>query len=358
MRPEDISYQLLRLDPENPRVPEGTGRRQSELLQFIYDRGSLAELADSFLDNGYFAPERLVVRTDDDKYVVVEGNRRLATLMILHGVPEADGMRLTDEDPTDEQLERLEVIPCLVIEDGDLVEQYLAFRHIGGLKTWGPEAKARYIARMVSEAVERGESDVFRSVGRRVGSNAQGVRNPYLALSVLRYARDELSIPTEYVQYERFGVWVRCMNSVDIRGYMGLGDPRSYEEIESSLRGIQTEALSEIISDLTPRGIRKPVLQDSRDVTDYGRVLANPTARQVLRTHDDLEVAKQVIRQQSLADRIARVATNVDLLIAEINQLDNLAEEDSGHDLEREADHLAGAARTLRAGIRGLLGEP
>jgi hypothetical protein len=356
VRPELISVTLLRLDPDNPRLPEGVQRTPLAMLQYVYDRGSLAEIGESFLDNGYFQAERLVVRPENDHYVVVEGNRRLATLMVLHEFPEAEGMRVAEDDPTAAQLDRLRKIPCLVLEPGESVDTYLAYRHIGGLKTWSPEAKARFIKRMVEREVQTGVDNVFRAVGRRVGSNALGVRNPYLALAVLEHGRDELSIPTRFVQYERFGVWIRCMNSVDLRSFIHLGDPRTYEEVRGALDGLNPDALAELISDLSPRGSRKPVLRDSRDVTEYGRVVTNERAREVLRTHDDLEVAKQVVRQESLPDRVARVATEADLLMEEVNQLEVL-DEAFAHDLIREVNRLAGTARSLRAVVRELAGD-
>ncbi len=352
MKPDEIPLELLRLDPENPRVPEPVGRSQGELLQYIYDHGTLRELAESFIDNGYFEPDRLVVRRDGKNYIVVEGNRRAATLMILHALPDAEGMRLSDDPPTKQQLDRLTDIPCLVLAPGEPVETYLAYRHIGGLKTWSPEAKARYIKRLVKQSVEMGDDNVFRAVGRRVGSNAQGVRTPYLALAVLEHGRDELSIPTNFVQYDRFGVWIRCMTSVDLRSFINLGDPRTYEDVQAAVAGISVESLNELIADLSPRGAKKPVLQDSRDVTDYGRVIVDPRAYEVLRRHDDLEVAKQVIRQQSLPDRIARVATDLDLLMEEIYQVENLAGDPRSHDLQREADRVFGLARSLRAAVK------
>jgi hypothetical protein len=355
MKPDLLPIASLRLDPENPRIPEDVGRSVRNLLEYIYDRGSLTELAESMLDNGYFEAERLIVREDGDKFTVLEGNRRLATLMILHQVPEAEGMRLTDEEPTRQQLDRLSHIPCLILGDGEQVDTYLAYRHIGGLKTWSPEAKARFIKRLVRQSLASGDQNVFRSVGRRVGSNAQGVRTPFLALAVLETGRDEFSIPTRHVQYHRFGVWVRCMNSVDIRSFINLGDPRTYDEVIDALGAIRKEALAEVIADLTPRGKAKPVLQDSRDVTDYGRVITDKRAHEALRTHDDLEIAKQVIRQQSLPDRVSRVAAEVDLLMEEVYQLESLAEDERRHDLQREVDRLFGATRALRAAVRDLL---
>ena len=47
MKAEEIAVELIDLDPDNPRVPDYIGRTQADLLAYIYDRGSLSELADS-----------------------------------------------------------------------------------------------------------------------------------------------------------------------------------------------------------------------------------------------------------------------------------------------------------------------
>lgn len=237
-----ISVDKLRLDSENPRLPERLrGQAEPEMIAFLHEQGALEELAQSFLDNEFFQHEPLIIVPREgsaDLYTVVEGNRRLAALKILRRSPEAGEIRFTGIDPSAEQLDKLLEIPCFVTKR-ELVRTFLGFRHIGGLKTWPPEAKARYILAEVRRLVENENvSDHFRELGRRVGSNAQGVRNPYLAIRILLYAREEFGLPVNYVQEHRFGVWLRCMNSADIREYIGLAQVRTYEEIEEALRRI------------------------------------------------------------------------------------------------------------------------
>lgn len=147
---DELPVERLQLDPANPRVPATTGEPQLDLLSYFYQRGSLTELANSLLDNGFFTSEPLVVRAipGSKDYLVLGGNRRLATLMILHQRPLADGMRLTDEPPTEGQLGRLAVIPVLILNSDELVEQYLANQHTTGVTTWSAGRKARFIARL------------------------------------------------------------------------------------------------------------------------------------------------------------------------------------------------------------------
>jgi hypothetical protein len=79
----------LRLDPQNPRLgAEKIAKEfdQDSLLDAMRD-WELEELAESFLESGFFVQEALLVVREklDGKsaLVVVEGNRRLAALLYL-----------------------------------------------------------------------------------------------------------------------------------------------------------------------------------------------------------------------------------------------------------------------------------
>jgi len=52
----------LRLDDKNPRLPPSIqGKSQSDILKYLFDKGSLEELAHSFVDNGFFPHEPLAI---------------------------------------------------------------------------------------------------------------------------------------------------------------------------------------------------------------------------------------------------------------------------------------------------------
>src|SRR4051812_17983333 len=73
----------LLLDHRNPRLALVEDATQVDLLKALYEDESLDELVGSFIENGYFEEEPLVVVEEEEGYVVVEGNRRLATLKLL-----------------------------------------------------------------------------------------------------------------------------------------------------------------------------------------------------------------------------------------------------------------------------------
>ena len=352
-----IPFDRLLLDDENPRLPEGLrGASQSEILGFLHEQGVLEELAQSYLDNGFFRHEPLIVVQERGKkggkggYTVVEGNRRLAALKILHDSPEADDAGFFGIEPSSAQLETLFEIPCFLIPDRDQIHAYIGFRHIGGLKTWPPEAKARYLLTEVHRLVDEGFDDPFRELGRRVGSNAQGVRNPYLAIRILLYAREEFGLNVAYVQEHRFGVWLRCMNSADIRRYVGIRQARSYQEIEQALEGIDRGKLAEVLGDLeSKRGRSRAVLGDSRDVTVYGRALADERARATLRKTGDLSLARQVVEELDLEPRAQRLVESLQLFVEALSRAETV---DFSNSLLQATEELSRLARSARAVVK------
>ena len=216
-RPEErLAVQSLRLDPSNPRLPEHLrGADESELLKHLHATAALEELAKSFVDNGFFPHEPLIVsqRDDDRKHDVLEGNRRLAALKILLGLPDAkaSGVEfILDTPPTQEQLARLSRVPCVMVERREDVRGFIGFRHIGGIKAWGAEAKARYLLAEVRRVHDEDpQENAFAAVARAVGSSSQGVRNPYIAMRILIHGREHFGIDITAIQR----LQVRCLES-------------------------------------------------------------------------------------------------------------------------------------------------
>lgn len=342
----------LILDPENPRLPEAVPRDQASMLTWLFENSNPGELASSMLANGFFPHEPLIVipGSVDSSMIVVEGNRRLAALTILLGLPTAEeaGLDFTFEArPSADQLERLRVVECLVVADRDQVRKYLGFRHIGGVMPWSPEAKARYLQDEVSAAIADHSTNPFRDVGRRVGSNAAGVRGPYIALRLLQAANAEFGLATDYVRMQRFGVWSRLLNSPEIKNYIGFGDPRTLEEIESALPRLDAERLAEVLGDLAPApGAKRALLFDSRDATLYATIISNERAREVLRKHGDLALAKQTVDQALLPSRIASITNSVELILEEINR------GEIDEEVAEASRSLLNATRSLNATVR------
>ena len=143
----------LNLDPKNPRLGRDSitaNLNEAELLK-IMSTWALPELATSFLESGFFPQEALVVveeatNKQGKQLVVIEGNRRLATLKLLYAAANGNATsKLWQElavslSPTDELFTR---VPFIAVPSRKAVSAYLGFRHVSGIKEWRPAEKAR-----------------------------------------------------------------------------------------------------------------------------------------------------------------------------------------------------------------------
>ncbi len=326
---ENVEIGSLLLDPKNPRLPEELqGGDQQDILVYLFEYDVLTELADSYIANGFFPNEQIVVLPPDERgeRIVVEGNRRVGALKYLLHDAEAQAAGLpqhvTDPPVPSEILGKLRAVPAVEVVDRDELASYLGFRHIGGIKTWEPEAKARYLFHEVEKAKAGSDPDPFYTVGRRVGSNALGVRNAYHAYNTLRIARDDLGLRELATQVltMRFGVWTRLLGTANAPTYMGLAElGREYESVTTSTQGMSRKNTEAVLKDLTPQdGERKALLNDSRDATDYSAVLGSPAALEVLRQYRRLDLATEIARGSDFDSRLTRVLEGLQVATREV----------------------------------------
>jgi hypothetical protein len=349
---DGIPFEQLDLDAENPRLPESLqGGSSVDILEYLEANAALDELIQSFADNGFFQHEPLIgIKSGDGRVTVVEGNRRLAALKILLGSPEAEdlGLKPVLDAPLPPELRaELEVLPTYLVDDRDEVNKYLGFRHIGGIKTWSAEAKARYLM-LEADRVADSADNPFLEVARRIGSNSQA----YTAIRTLRHAHEEFGVDINDVLFRRFGVWSRCMTAVNVRHYIGLDGQRDYWSVVEEIESLEREPITEVIDDLSARGDRPPVLYDSRDVTVYGKVLQHEHARKVMRRYRSLDVARQIVELAELPLRIDNLREQV--IIAR----DEAERAEWSQELHDAAEALYKAGRALWRAVQDLAEDP
>lgn len=350
---EKVEVASLLLDPENPRLPEDLqGAEQPEILAYLFEHDVLTELVDSYITNGFFPNEQLLVLPPDNdgKRIVVEGNRRLGALKYLLRDETALSANLpthvTDPPVSEGVLDGLRAVPVVQLDSRDELSSYLGFRHINGLKTWAPEAKARYLYGEVEKTKAAGDPNPFYTVGRRVGSNALGVRNAYHAYDVLRYARDEMNLRSlaTAVLTNRFGVWTRLLGTANASKFIGLSPiTQDYDSVVASPKTMLRENMEAVLKDLTPQSGRvRALLNDSRDVTGYSDVLGNASATEVLRRYERLDLAIEVANGSDFDNRLTRL--NESLQVATREVLDGVSVSDDSLQLAqaivREAKNL------------------
>jgi hypothetical protein len=306
------------------------GSISRKIITYYMDNYVLDELVDSYIESGYFEQEPMVVKADGETFTVLEGNRRLVALTQLLGLPGyIEGTAIELATPSVRL--KLAQIPCLVVESREEIASYLGFRHIGGLKPWPPEAKARFVSDEIERYAKRNSGgNPFAHVSRMIGTNAQSVRQSYFALGLLKYARSDLGIDVGYVLNHRFGVWQRCLSSSGVMSRLGAVIPQDQVDFKSAIIAVDSAWLARLIEDLTPTDGKLATLEDSRDVTAYGYIINSKPAYQVLRETRDLRAAEELVTAAVLAPKIESLARRVDILNREAQELeayDELAHE-------------------------------
>lgn len=339
----EIDYTQLRFDPNNPRLPEYLkGAASEKLAAFYYEHSVISDLVKSMAENGFFPHEpMIVVPGEDDTYWVAEGNRRLTALCLIHQREETAGLPRPDVEFTAEQIERLKKVPCVVSTDLEAIRRFIGFRHISGPLTWEPEAKARFLVEQVERAISEERARPLLYVANSVGSNVQTVRSSYAAMKLLWVARDEMGEDISQIQNTRFGVWLRLMSSPDFRMFIGFDPITTLDEIHAALSSLNQDAVKEVLADLRSAAGGQAVLRDSRDATNYGRVLLSAPARENLRRTGDLAASITIIDRESLSERILSEIRRVEALTIEVKSTTY------SQDVEIAAERLLRASNVL-----------
>ncbi|MDE2824182.1 MAG: hypothetical protein OXK79_11840 [Chloroflexota bacterium] len=296
---DEVPLSSLSLDPLNPRLPldrNWAAESEEQLLREFVRRYNLIELARSIADKGFqprHAEALLVVEDppDSKRYVTIEGNRRLATLMLLKSPDSRKAVLVRgaewEELAASEKLQGIEqAVPVIVYPNRDALSDYLGFRHITGPRPWRPEAKARFVATLLSNRETIGE------VAKRIGSNQRTVRRLAEAHAIYRQAEGE-GFPMDEVE-AAFGVFYNALDRRGIRDFLELGPQKEIDSLP--VRPVSDSAidhLEELIVFLygAPETDLEKVISESRELNKLEKVLAHPRALANLRLHRDLDRA-------------------------------------------------------------------
>jgi hypothetical protein len=182
------------LDPNNPRFVGPNWQRveddkiDSEPVQegarmvLIRDYG-VEKLRMNMEVNGYLPIDRVIVRKfKDDKFVVLEGNRRICAAKML-GPIGMDGTEVSEE-----VLTSANNIPCLeyVGAEADAAWIFQGLRHITGISEWSAYNKAKLLV----EQMEQEELNLTQA-GKRFGLSAFGAGQWVRGYYAFKQAREE-----------------------------------------------------------------------------------------------------------------------------------------------------------------------
>lgn len=285
LTPKVVSIEDLYLDTDNPRLvgeklwgdtswDEGTAGRpwhdprvQCRLMHTIEYQHGCQPLIDSLASLGYVPMDKIVVRERElDKYEVIEGNRRVASMKRLLW----DNKRRARHDSA-EVLDTFREIEVLVLDsaDGNLDKDTFLLqgvRHIAGVRSWGPYQQARMVYACV---VEKGLTykDTAASIGLSPG-RASAMLHAYLGVRQM----EEHPVFGTKARPELYSHFDQAYKQIPVREWLGWD--------ENTRRYVHTKNLErfyEFITGDEDAGRRPMSAQEVRDV--FPGILENDMAR-------------------------------------------------------------------------------
>lgn len=305
-----VSPDLLEFDTANPRFGgAGANKNQDEIAELLLKEPHLAsQLVDSLVENGFIDYEPLVVRKkapNSDKFVVIEGNRRLAAVRYLRSHLQDYPGRKNDID----------TVPILLFEAKQTAEEkkhvraYLGVRHLLGIREWPPLSKAQFLER---EAAAVGSLDTVLKEVRLTKSQARRFLIPY---RLLKKAGKEIP------HGEEFWVLAEALNRAGVKEYIEL---ESNDALD--ITAYNKTKLGRVLDDLygpTEGNKRVPSnrkVAETRNLSLYAKVLQTEKAREALHNGKELsEAAIYVDTKEESIDRLQKLVSQLKLLVQKIS---------------------------------------
>ena len=282
---KELNIDQLEFDKENPRLPSMVARKDSEIIKYLARKTGIEDLMTSIGVNNFFPGETIVVTpSENGKYTVLEGNRRLAALRLLQDPSLADNIRSITKVAEEAEYKPTK-IPAHVVNSRDEALQYLGFRHISGVQRWDPLAKARYLKLLFDRTSGKPE-DRYVEVAREIGSRSNAVRRNLDALAAYEVIkkRDFFNIRDLDEENFQFGVFYTAIGDLEIASFVGVredGEP-THPIIESqSLKERPLEELTEWMFKKDSQDSTR--LGESRNIPKLSAVLADTNALEEFR---------------------------------------------------------------------------
>lgn len=254
----EVKVDQLLLDPNNYRFHDLKGYKEVKSKSRYQELGvqqralalltettafDLQSLRDSIRTNGYIPVEQIVcVPYDTDqpggtRYLVIEGNRRAASLMTLLSESKAGAVDLPESIR-----KTLELIPIIVLvgteeEINSYKRTLMAIRHVAGIREWGPYQQAKLVVEMLEE-----QGTSLGSVAQKIGISSREVARRYRASRALRQMEEDEEF-SEFAEPRLYAFFHEAVSQPAVRDWLGFSD-QSYKAENESARSLFFELLS------------------------------------------------------------------------------------------------------------------
>lgn len=274
MKPIKVKLEQVYLDPNNPRiefpkkekVPEAFISKdevQERCLKELHTLG-LFDLIGSISTSGFSTVDRVVLRTLQTKkgFVVVEGNRRVATLKIL-AKSHTEGTKILPEEILTGVLEFEALL--YTGKNSEIAWVVQGFRHTPGIQPWKDYPGAKFIATFEKESGKTLE-EIASIFGMKKRDVSDSIRWYY---GFEQAAHDEEF--GDIIKPQKFGLFKEVIfPKPSIRNWLGWDDyKRAFtkkDELKNFLSWVSKDRID--ISPRTRRTLAKIMEPENKDLLE------------------------------------------------------------------------------------------
>lgn len=291
----------LFFDYSNPRMVEynfSEATSDSEITNIFWTEMATEELVMSILAHGFFQHEPLYVvkEGEDDRLIVVEGNRRLAAIksILNPDVIENNKMDKYREKITPEIIYQLSnSIPVLELENREDAWRYIGFKHVNGAAKWGSYAKAQYIA-----TVKNNFHKSLSEIAEQIGDANNIVKKLYQGFVLLSQADSATDFNKDdtYAKRIYFSHLYTAITYENFRKYLGLEPDFENDNPVAEHNLKKLEQLMFWLYGSSSKKITPVIESQNPDLRHLNEVLGSKEATEYLRVNSDLKLAYEICK--------------------------------------------------------------
>lgn len=307
----------LLFDKENPRLVEfnSVDLTEAQLINLLWKEMAVDELVMSIMAFGFFEHEPLYVMSNGlDKFVVLEGNRRLAAIKSILQPDLVSGGKMEKFIPqiTPELRQSLtESIPVIVLPNREKAWRLLGFKHVNGPAKWGSYAKAKYIAQ-----VHNNFGIELNKIAEQIGDTNKTVKKLYQGLMVLDQATKIAEFSINDIKTPRlyFSHLYTAIGYEKFRRFLAIPDDFEHDHPVPVEKGKSLQEVMDWLFGSKKRGIEPCVKSQNPDLRRFVEILDNELSVAALRAGSGLEVAYDlsIDDNDALRDALAKARLALD----------------------------------------------
>lgn len=347
-----IKVEKLLLDKENPRLPKSFQKAsitEEDIIDYMLLEASTIELMLSIKTNGFFIGEQLlVVKNEDDTYTVVEGNRRLTAVKLLHNYKLAKAKKNTLALLMEEEGKKPPyILPCIEFPSRQDILKHIGFKHITGIKSWKLLEKARYVSEQRRiQFQDKTIDEAATELAKIMGSKKSYIKRLIVGFEIYKVIEDEkfYNIPNLDDTEFYFNYISDSLRFGNISSNFGVD-----LNAENPVENLDYNYIKEwtILFNAPYNGKPRRLIGDSKHLHQYNKILGDSKALEAFKAGVSIEQAldiagetdenfekyiKEVLRYLDMAFNISRKvkktydgfyedAKNVNSFIKDINRI-------------------------------------